>query len=137
MQDGACAWTVSVRSYELMKALRVLVVEDDALIALLLGELLAAMGHDVCATTATEAEAVAAATRYRPDLMIVDAGLGRGSGVTAVEEICQAKPVAHVFITGDAERVRLRHPDAVVVRKPFRQAELARAIETALAGLVG
>jgi len=115
-----------------MKALRVLVVEDDALIAILLAELLAGMGHDVCATAATEAEAVIAATRYGPDLMIVDAGLGRGSGVAAVEEIFRTGPLAHVFISGDAERVRLRKPDAVVVRKPFREAELARAIDLAL-----
>src|ERR1700719_4544619 len=60
-----------------MKALRVLVIEDDALIAMLLSELLAGMGHDVCATAATEADAVTAATRHRPDLMIVDARLGR------------------------------------------------------------
>src|SRR5436853_3517200 len=55
---------------KLMKALRVLVVEDDALIAMLLTEMLAGMGHDVCATAATEADAVSAATRYDPDLMI-------------------------------------------------------------------
>ena len=116
-----------------MKALRVLVIEDDALIAMLLLELLAGMGHDVCATAATEAEAVIAATRHRPDLMIVDAGLGRGSGVSAVEEILRAGPVAHVFISGDAGRVHTRKPDAVVVRKPFREAELARAIDMAVA----
>jgi len=121
----------------LMKPLRVLVVEDDAVIALLLGELLAGMGHDICATAATEAEAVIAATRCHPDLMIVDAGLGRGSGVSAVEEICRVEPLAHVFISGDADRVRLRRPDAVVVRKPFRQAELAKAIEIALAAVGG
>ena len=84
-----------------MKALRVLVVEDDALIAMLLSELLAGMGHDVCATAASEAEAVTAATRYRPDLMIVDAGLGRGSGVSAVEEILRAGPIADLYLTGD------------------------------------
>jgi two-component system, response regulator PdtaR len=116
-----------------MKALRVLVIEDDALIALLLAELLAGMGHDVCATAATEAEAVSAATRYGPDLMIVDAGLGRGSGVSAVEEILRAGPLAHVFVSGDIERVRRRRPDAIVVRKPFRKAELARAVDLALA----
>jgi CheY-like chemotaxis protein len=124
---------VDVRIYELMKALRVLVIEDDALIAMLLAELLAGMGHDVCATAATEAEAVAAAACHRPDLMIVDAGLGQGSGVSAVEEILRARPVAHVFISGDAGRVHARKPDAIVVRKPFREAELARAIDTALA----
>jgi DNA-binding response OmpR family regulator len=124
---------VDVRIYELMKALRVLVIEDDALIALLLAELLAGMGYDVCATAATEAEAVNAAARHRPDLMIVDAGLGRGSGVSAVEEIQRGGPVAHLFISGDAGRVRTRKPGAVVVRKPFRKAELARAIDMALA----
>ena len=116
-----------------MKALRVLVIEDDALIAMLLAELLAGMGHEVCATAASEAEAVIAATCYAPDLMIVDAGLGQGSGVSAVEEILRAGPLAHVFVSGDAERLRLRRSDAIVVRKPFRQAELARAIDLAVA----
>ena len=68
-----------MRSYRVTNPLRVLVVEDDPLIAMLLGELPAGMGHDVCAAAPTEAEAVTAATRYHPDLMIVDAGLGRGS----------------------------------------------------------
>jgi len=116
-----------------MKALRVLVVEDDALIAMLLAELLAGMGHDVCATAATKAEAVSAASRYGPDLMIVDAGLGRGSGVSAVEEILRTGPVAHVFVSGDTDSIQRRRSDAIVVRKPFREAELARAIDAALA----
>src|SRR3954468_16702539 len=133
----ACPEGLGVRIYELMKALRVLVIEDDALIAMLLAELLACMGHDVCATAATEAEAVSAAARCRPDLMIVDAGLGRGSGVAAVQEIMRAGPVAHVFVTGDRGRVRVGQPDAIVVRKPFGEAELARAIDLALAAAPG
>jgi CheY-like chemotaxis protein len=118
-----------------MKALRVLVIEDDALIAMLLSELLAGMGHDVCATAGTAAEAVSAATRYDPNLMIVDARLGRGSGVSAVEEILRAGAVAHVFVSGDAESVWRRRPDAIVIRKPFRETELARAIDMALAAV--
>jgi two-component system, response regulator PdtaR len=89
-----------------MDALRVLVVEDDALITMLLAEVLAAMGHEVCATAATEADAVTAASRHKPDLMIIDAGLGRGSGVSAVEQILRAGPLAHVFMSDDAARVR-------------------------------
>jgi two-component system, response regulator PdtaR len=116
-----------------MKALRVLVIEDDALIAMLLAEVLKGMGHEVCATAATEGEAVLAAKRHRPDLMIVDAGLGRGSGVSAVEEIERTRRIAHLFISGDAETVRGRKPEALVVRKPFRQAELAGAMAKALA----
>ncbi|MGH7091470.1 MAG: response regulator [Stellaceae bacterium] len=119
-----------------MEALRVLVAEDEAIVALLVAELLTSMGHEVCATVATEHEAVVAAAHYKPDLMIVDAGLGRGSGISAVEAILRTRPMAHVFISGDAKRVQLRQPDAVVVRKPFRQAELVRAIEIALAAVV-
>jgi two-component system, response regulator PdtaR len=118
-----------------MRELRVLVIEDDPVIAMLLAELLAGMGHDVCATAATEADAVIAATRYRPDLMIVDAGLGQGSGVSAIEEILRARRIAHVFLTGDVAKVQLRKPDAVVVQKPFRLSELANAIDSALASL--
>ena len=122
-----------VRIYELMKALRVLVIEDDALIAMLLSELLASMGHDVCATAASEAEAVIAASRYRPDLLIVDSGLRQGNGVSAVEEILRARQIAYMFISGDAAGVQTRKPDAIVVRKPFGETELARAIDMALA----
>jgi len=116
-----------------MQVLRVLVIEDDALIAMLLSQLLAGMGYEVCATAASEAEAVSAATRLGPDLMIADARLSQGSGVSAVEEILRAGPIAHVFVSGDAEMVRARKPDAVVVRKPFGEAELAEAIDLALA----
>src|ERR1700730_1230038 len=116
-----------------MKALLVLVIEDDAMIAMLLAELLGSMGHDVCATAATEADAVTAAGRFGPDLMIGDAGLGMGSGVSAVEQILRAGALAHVFISGDAGRVRTRRPNAVVVGKPFREADLAKAIDMALA----
>ena len=69
-----------VRICQLMKPLRVLVIEDDAIIGMLLSELLTGMGHGICAIAATEGEAVIAATRHRPDLMIVDASLGRVVG---------------------------------------------------------
>jgi two-component system, response regulator PdtaR len=115
-----------------MKVLRILVIEDNALIGILLAEMLAAMGHDVCAIEATEADAVRAAVRCRPDLMIVDARLGEGSGVSAVEEILRAGPIPHLFVSGDTSRVQALRPGAVVIQKPFRESDLARAIQRAL-----
>jgi two-component system, response regulator PdtaR len=115
-----------------MKALRVLVVEDNAMIGMLLAELLEEMGHDVCAIEATEADAVIAAIRYRPDLMIVDARLGDESGVSAVEEILRAGPVPHFFVSGDTSGVRALRPGAVIIQKPFRESDLARAIQRAI-----
>jgi two-component system chemotaxis response regulator CheY len=45
----------------------VLVIEDDALIAMLLSEMLAGIGHEIYATAGSEAEAVMAARRNKPD----------------------------------------------------------------------
>jgi DNA-binding response OmpR family regulator len=115
-----------------MKALNVLVVEDDVLIGMLFADVLAAMGHDVCAIEATEADAVAAAARYKPDLMIVDARLRDGSGVSAVEEILRTGWVPHVFVSGETSSVHALRPGSVVIQKPFRDIDLDRAIQRAL-----
>lgn len=115
-----------------MKALRVLVVEDDAMIGMLLAEMLEQMGHDVCAVETTKAGAEAAAAQYRPDLMIVDARLGDGSGVSAVEEILRTGFVPHFFVSGNISKVKALRPDAMVLQKPFGGAELVRAIQSTL-----
>jgi CheY-like chemotaxis protein len=116
-----------------MKAPRILVAEDEAIIAMLLALLLRSMGYEVCAVVGSESEAVAEAARCKPDLMIVDARLGRGSGIAAVTEILRGGFVPHVFVTGDAFQVRTLRPDAVILKKPFVENELALAIARALA----
>jgi two-component system, response regulator PdtaR len=54
----------------MMMARRIVIIEDNALNAVLLSEILAEMGHGVCAIVATEAEAIATALQHRPDLVI-------------------------------------------------------------------
>jgi DNA-binding response OmpR family regulator len=115
-----------------MKALRVLVVEDEAVISGLLAEVLEAMGHDICGIETTESDAVAAAARCYPDMMIVDVWLGDGNGVNAVEEIRRTRPVPHVFVTGDISRVPALRQGAVIIQKPYREPDLARAMQCAL-----
>jgi CheY-like chemotaxis protein len=116
-----------------MKALQILVVEDDYLIAMLLAETLAEMGHGVCGVEATENGAVMAALRCRPDLIIVDAQLREGNGVSAVDKISSTGFVPHLFVSGDIKKVLAQRPGAVVIEKPFREPELLRAIYRALA----
>ena len=115
-----------------MKALRVLVAEDDTIVGVLLGELLKEMGHDVCAIEATEADVVAAAVRCKPDLMIIDVRLGDGSGISAVEEILRTGPIAYLFVSGDLSNVQALRPGAVMIRKPYREPDLAQAIQRAI-----
>ena len=115
-----------------MSALSILVVEDEAIIGMLLSEVLAGMGHKVCAVVASEDEAVEAAALHLPDVLIVDVGLAAGSGVSAVDTILATRFVPHVFTTGNALKVRLQKPDAVILEKPFHEADLAEAIDLAL-----
>lgn len=115
-----------------MEKLRVMIVEDNVIIADLLGELIAALGHEVCATEFSESGAIAAARQFKPDLLIVDVHLQDGSGIGAVEAILAASHVPHIFVTGDAQAVRTLKPDATVVQKPYFELDLVLAIQSAL-----
>jgi DNA-binding response OmpR family regulator len=110
------------------------VVEDDAMLGMLLGELLQDMGHEVCPIETTQAAAVAAAAKCRPDLMVVDVGLGEGSGLEAMDEILPAGFIPHIFMSGNIQRVAALRPGTPVLQKPFDEAQLERAIHRALAG---
>ena len=114
-----------------MTAMRILVVEDDAMIGFLLAETLTGLGHEVCGIEATEAGAVAAAARHRPDLMIVDLILAEGTDTAAMERITRATPVPHLFMSGLARPAA--PPGKVLLTKPFREADLVLAIGRALA----
>jgi len=115
-----------------MKALRILVVEDEAIVAELLADVLEGMGHDICGIERSEVDAVSAADRCRPDLMIVDAKLSEGSGVSAMEKILHSRFVPHLFVSGDALAVRVLRPDAVIIQKPYFEPELVRGIQNAM-----
>jgi two-component system, response regulator PdtaR len=112
-----------------MKALRVLIVEDEPLIALLFEEVLSEMGHDVCASERTEAGAIAAAARCRPELIIADARLHEGSGIDAVNAILKTGFIPHIFVSGDVLDRKLLNPAACVLQKPFHETQLVQAIE--------
>ncbi|MEO6152318.1 MAG: response regulator [Croceibacterium sp.] len=112
--------------------MRILVAEDDAMIAMFLSDLLEAMGHVVCAVTDTEAGTIDAALLHRPDLLIVDDGLREGNGVAAVQDIEMTLPVPHIFATGNCYRVLKAEPNAILLQKPFNGPALVRAIECAM-----
>jgi two-component system, response regulator PdtaR len=107
-----------------MNALRILVVEDDAMIGMMLAEMLEEMGHDVCSIEATEADAVSAADRCRPDLMIVDVLLGDGNGVSAVARILRTRLVPYLFVSADISKLKTLKPsqpsDSTRTRRPGR-----------------
>lgn len=116
-----------------MQPLRILIIEDEAIIGMLLSEVLEGMGHNVIGVAATEATAVALYEEYQPNFLIVDAGLTSGNGLSAVDTITKERFVPHIFTTGNALKVRLAKPDAVILEKPFDEGALIAAIDRALA----
>jgi CheY-like chemotaxis protein len=116
-----------------MKPLRILVVEDDGIIGFLLGQTLEGMGYEICGIENNEAGAIAAAKRCRPDLMIIDEHLGRGSGLAVIDNVLQDGPMPYVFVSGDTSRIRMMKPLAIVLEKPYFEIDLGQAIWRALA----
>lgn len=115
-----------------MKVLRVLIIENETVIALLFAEVLIEMGHIVCGSEMTQAGAVAAAAQLQPDLIIADVRLLEGSGIDAINEVLQVGFVPHVFVSGDVLDTRSLSPAAGVLHKPFHEAQLIKAIERAI-----
>jgi two-component system, response regulator PdtaR len=118
---------------------RVLVVEDELIIAWQLSETIQELGHEVCGMAADATEAAALATQLLPDLVLIDVRLRRGTdGIAAAAAIRAERPVPVVFCTAFAEdpstRARLEAVGAAgVLAKPVRTEALRAAIERALA----
>ncbi len=84
--------------------LRILIVEDDALIALDLAMTVEELGHEVVGEAAEAKEAVGAAGRLRPDLVLMDVKLLRGSsGFEAAREIHERFGIRSLFCSGNID----------------------------------
>ena len=103
-------------------ASRVLIIEDEPIIALDLENLVTELGHKVVATAATRAEAVAKAHSERPGLVLADINLGEGgSGIDAVSDILASFDIPVIFITAYPEKLLTgeRPEPTYLIAKPF------------------
>ncbi len=103
-------------------ASRVLIIEDEPIIALDLENLVTELGHKVVATAATRDEAVAKAHSERPGLVLADINLGEGgSGIDAVAEILNSFDIPVIFITAYPEKLLTgeRPEPTYLIAKPF------------------
>ena len=111
-------------------AARVLIIEDEAIIAMDLQQLVESAGHAVVGIAASEDEAVAIAERERPSLVLADINLGHGGdGTSAVERILARQSAPVIFVTAYPERLLTgsRIEPAFVISKPFEPTTLAVA----------
>src|SRR5262245_27333331 len=116
---------------------KVLVVEDEAVVAINLQERLERLGYEVPALAACGEEAVRLAATVEPDLVLMDIRLkGSMDGIEAAEEIRRRYHRPVIYLTAYADEATLRRAQVTepfgYLLKPFREPELYTCIEMAL-----
>jgi CheY-like chemotaxis protein len=110
------------RTIDKQLASRVLIIEDEPIIALDLENLVTELGHKVIGTAATRDEAVKKALAERPGLVLADINLGEGgSGIDAVNDILNSFDIPVIFITAYPEKLLTgeRPEPTYLIAKPF------------------
>jgi CheY-like chemotaxis protein len=116
-----------------LAGLRVLLVEDESLIVMLIEDALDDLGCEVAAVASRFDDAVAKAQALDFDMAILDVNLN-GMRTFPIAEIIRSRGIALVFATGyGAMSIPEEFQAVPVLQKPFAMPELERALHTALA----
>lgn len=105
-----------------------LIIEDEPFIAMAIEDILRELGFTSFEFAICSEGAIACASSRRPDLITSDVMLKQGSGIDAIEAICQVAAIPVIFITGNPEQVHARLPAYLTVRKPFSQGDVTAAM---------
>ncbi len=114
---------------------RILIIEDEPIIAMDIEMIVRDLGHDVVAVATTHTEAVAEAQKHQPGLVLADIQLAdNSSGIEAVQEILSEVKLPVIFITAFPERLLTgdRPEPAFLLTKPYQPATLRAAISQVL-----
>ncbi|MDH5656001.1 MAG: response regulator [Spirochaetia bacterium] len=115
----------------------ILIVEDEAIIALELENKLTQFGYNVIGKAHSSDSAVKKAEEKKPDLIMMDINLGKGaSGIETAEIIKEKMNVPIIFLTAYADEETIQNAKNAspygYLTKPFRETELKATIEMAL-----
>lgn len=113
---------------------RILIVEDEPVSALALGETVIALGHQLAGYATTAVEAITRAGLERPDLVLIDMGLGRNDGLWAATHIREHHGLPVVFVGDPAPEGTGNGAASIgpVIVKPYVPDRVGRAIALAL-----
>lgn len=110
--------------------LRILVVEDEALIAMELEYLLEDLGHVTVGVAGSSAEAIALGRAMSPDVALVDIHLTDGpTGIDVARTLSTDPSTAVVFMTANSKRIPPDFAGAIgVIAKPYSERVVASAL---------
>ena len=109
---------------------KLLVVEDDAMIRMVLADMLCELGYTVAAEAASIDEALEATRKTDFDFAILDADL-KGRSVSPVADALVARDIRFVFVTGSDHGLPA-YRDRPTLRKPFQIDALKRTLQERL-----
>jgi|SRR3982751_4225788 CheY-like chemotaxis protein len=108
---------------------RILVMEDDGLLAMHLSDILDDLGHTVIGPSRTVQDALAIIERESVDIALLDVNLGNGETSYPVAEQLDRQGIPFAFLTGYGETgVRKTFQNRPVVPKPVSEAHLVETL---------
>lgn len=116
-------------------ATRILIIEDEPLIAMDIEQMAEDLGHEVVGIARTQAEAMAIYSSQKPAMVLADIQLADGSsGIDAVNDILKEDTIPVIFITAFPERLLTgaRSEPTFLVTKPFNPDMVKALISQAL-----
>ena len=120
-----------------MLAHKILIVDDEGIIAMDLRNQLEDFGYEVVATAFSGGQAISLAVEHKPDLIMMDIVLkGNMDGISAAQLITEAMDIPVIFLTSYSDPATIKRAKTVgaygYLIKPFRPDELHSSIEVAL-----
>ncbi|WP_035484781.1 response regulator [Geminicoccus roseus] len=113
---------------------RVLLVEDETLVALLLEDMLDDLGFEVVEVASQLETALDLVERVAFDVAVLDVNLGGYIRSFPVADRLRLRGIPFIFATGhERSGLAIAYPGTPVVQKPFRRDELSEALQRALA----
>lgn len=134
-QDGESAAASGGRHGNCGAGRKVLIVEDETLVARHLEAILQDLGFEVCEIMSTGKDAVIEAAAATPDIIFMDVNLaGEIDGVEAAKQILEKSDVTIIFVTAYSDdaptvsRIRTALGDKIVLGKPVTPAAIRTAM---------
>ncbi len=118
-------------------AMRILIVEDEALVALEVESILSLAGHEPVAVADDLETALAAVEEMTPDFALVDIQLARGASGLDVAAALKEKGIPTLFATGNCPKETRNDLAIGCLHKPFSDRSLTGAVEAISAILRG
>jgi DNA-binding response OmpR family regulator len=109
--------------------LKVLLAEDDLMIADLVEDALTSHGYAVCGIARTVSEAVALGRLHHPELAVIDMRLADGGlGTEIVGQLHDGPPIGILYASGNINQVIELAESGACIAKPFHATDLVRAL---------